>query len=501
YRLVVEGIGCSPAFTIGENMLSEAFKVSMQGMFYQRIGCGEQPSGDFPRARGPLLIPGKEPSDYIVYISNKNMVTGDNPDNRGFYGDDLSGEVAEDAWGGWSDAYDLDRRPVNFQCAFDLLLTYYLNPDAFTDNQLYIPEVNNGIPDIIDEALWEIDWWLRMRDSKDGYLTGLTNIQPPENVNYAGAACGWQGWCVAAGSAFAADCFRLNGNKTLQEKYTKAALEAYRWAMNQDDQMLDTGVSGLRGRDLKMTAAAFLFNLTGESKFEKVVDEESEVKNPSSQVRNPENWEQQYATVGYIFTPRRAKYSKLQANMKTAIINQAKVDYVNKMPESPTHSARWASSWEGMVQTSNEMSLVAVAHKITSDASEKTYFEKGLYSEAEWTLGRNPLGLVQMTGLGDRCITQTFAPGRRDGYPGVTPGWTPYICRDGWGMKDNIHFCDWYTDRNYPDDKTLWPWGENFWNSRYCVPNSETTPQQTFRQKIVLYGYIFGMNKTLARGK
>ena len=86
-----------------------------------------------------------------------------------------------------------------------------------------------------------------------------------------------------------------------------------------------------------------------------------------------------------------------------------------------------------------------------------------MYSEAEWTLGRNPLGLVQMTGLGDRCITQTFAPGRRDGYPGVTPGWTPYMCRDGWMKgKDNIHGCEFYTSRNYPADKEIWPWGEQF---------------------------------------
>ncbi len=102
-----------------------------------------------------------------------------------------------------------------------------------------------------------------------------------------------------------------------------------------------------------------------------------------------------------------------------------------------------------------------------------------------------------MTGLGERGVTQTFAPGRRDGYPGVKPGWTPYMCRDGWNNSDDIHRCAWYTNRNYPADKEIWPWGEHFWNSRYSVPNSEATPQQTFRQKIVLYGYLFGMSKSI----
>jgi endoglucanase len=495
YRLVVEGIGSSPVFPIEENIFEEAFKVSMQGMFYQRMGCSEKPAG-FPHSRRPLFKQGVEPEDFVVYISNREMVTGVNPDNRDWYAEDLSGEIVEESWGGWSDAYDNDQRPGNFICVFDILLTYYLNPEAFTDNQLYIPEVNNGIPDIIDEALWQIDWWLRMRGPGGGYLTGLTNIRPPENVNYAGAACGWQGWCVAAGAAMAADCFRIAGNAGLQKKYTDAALEAYNWALEQTDRMLDTAVSGLRGRDLKMTAAAFLYNLTGESRYEEIIYRESEAKDPASDVRNPGNREQQYASVAYIFSPQKISYPELQESMKKIIIRQAKTDHLGKTEKSPTRAARWTSTWEGMVQTSNEMSLVAIAHKITENPEEKRLFEQGLYFEAEWTLGRNPLGLVQMTGLGERAVTQTFAPGRRDGYPGLTPGWTPYMCRDGWNNSDDIHRCEWYTNRNYPDDKEIWPWGEHFWNSRYSVPNSEATPQQTFRQKIVLYGYIYGMNKT-----
>ena len=495
YRLVIEGIGSSQNFIIDENRFDEAFKVSIQGMFYQRMGCAEKPAGDFPYSRRPLFKQGVEPEDFNVYISKKNMITGRNPDDRNFYSEELTGEIAKATWGGWSDAYDNDQRPVNFICVFDILLTYYLNPQAFSDNQLYIPETANGVPDIIDEALWEIDWWLRMRDSKGGYLTGLTNILPPENVNYAGAPCAWQGWCVAAAAAMAADCFRLAGNRKLQKKYTDAAREAYNWAQNQPGKMLSTDVSGLRGKDLKMTAAAFLYNLTGEKSFETEMMAESEVQNSTSKVRNPGKWEQQFAAIAYLFTPQKVNYPELKENLKKAIINQAKNDYLHTMDESPTKAARWTTKWEGMAQTSNEMSLVAVAHKLTETKTDKAYFEKGMYAEAEWTLGRNPLGLVQMTGLGDRCITQTFAPGRRDGYPNVTPGWTPYMCRDGWTNEDDIHKCEWYTNRNYPEDKEIWPWGEHFWNSRYSVSNSEATPQQTFRQKIVLYGYLYGMNK------
>jgi hypothetical protein len=465
----------------------------MQGMFYQRMGCDEEPAGGFPKARKPLFKQRVEPAEFEVKISNKDMVTGVNPDNRQWYSADLSGQTAEATWGGWSDAYDNDQRPVNFICVFDILLAYYLNPGVFKDDQLYVPETGNGIPDIIDEALWEIDWWLRMRDQEGGYLTGLTNIHPTHEINYAGAACAWQGWCVAAGCAMAADCFRLAKLPDLQKKYTESAIEAFTWADDQSDKMLDVDVSGLRGRDLKMTAAAFLYNLTGDSRYEDVIMEQSVLSDTSAKIRNAGNWEQQYASTAYVLTPQKVNHPTLQTNMIKSFIRQAKVDYVDKMEMSPTKAARWAGSWEGMIQTSNEMSIVAIAHKITDNQTEKEYFEKGLFSEAEWTFGRNPLRLIQMTGLGDRSITQTFAPGRRDGYPGITPGWTPYMCRDGWKNADDIHRCEWYTNRNYPADKEDWPWGEHFWNSRYCVPNSETTPQQTFRQKIVLYSYLFAI--------
>jgi hypothetical protein len=471
----------------------------MQGMFYQRMGCDDHPAGGYPKARRPLFKQGVEPEEFEVKISNKEMVTGTNPDNRKWYSDDLSGQVAKSTWGGWSDAYDNDQRPSNFVCVFDILLTYYLNPTIFADNQLYIPEVDNGIPDIIDEALWEIDWWLRMRDNQGGYLTGLTNILPPQAVNYAGAACAWQGWCVAAACAMTADCFRLADKSVLQKSYADSAVAAFNWAQQQTDKMLDIKVGGLRGRDLKLTAAAYLFNLTGKSEYESIVKEESHVEGPASKVRKMDEAEQQYASLAYILSPQNVKYADLQTNMRGAFINQAKTDYVDKVDQSPTKAARWTGKWEGMMQTSNEMSVVAIAHKLTADPVEKAYLEKGLYAEAEWTLGRNPLGLIQMTGLGERSVTQTFAPGRRDGHPGLTPGWTPYMCRDGWKNGDDIHRCEWYTNRNYPDDKEIWPWGEHFWNSRYCVPNSETTPQQTFRQKIVLYGYLFGLSNQEGR--
>ena len=500
YRLVIEGVGGSAPFVIGDDLFGEAFKVAMQGMFYQRMGCDDQPAGGFPKARRPLYKQGIDPEGFRVEISAKDMVRNKNPDDWKFYGEHTTGEVVPETWGGWADAYDNDQRPGNFVCAFDILLAYYLAPEAHGDSQLYIPEHGNGVPDVIDEALWEIDWWLRMRDEKGGYLTGLCNIVPPRTINYAGAPATWQGWCVAAGAAMAADCFRLAGNEELEQKYLDAALEAFAWAERQDEPMYDVVHDNFSGRDWRVTAAAFLFNLTGDAQWEQIVREEHVVAQDSgADVRGFGKDEQHFAAVAYVLSPHEAGDPQLQQRMREAIARQARAVHLQTMDDSPTLAVRGPMGWEGMMQTSNDVTLLAIAHRLSDDPQEKADYERGLYAEAEWTLGRNPLGLVQMTGLTDRAMENTFAPGRRDGAPGLTPGWTPYLCRDGWMDGVDIIGCDWYTDRIYPADKEAWAQGEHFWNTRYCVPHAEATPQQTFRQKIVLYGYLHALD-TARRG-
>ena len=78
---------------------------------------------------------------------------------------------------------------------------------------------------------------------------------------------------------------------------------------SQSDQMLNIASSELRGKDLKMIAAACLYNLTGEKDFEEVVNAESEVNSSTSKVRNMGKWEQQFATVPYILISTKDKLS------------------------------------------------------------------------------------------------------------------------------------------------------------------------------------------------
>ncbi len=64
--------------------------------------------------------------------------------------------------GGWHDAGDYGRYSVPAAKAVaDLLLAYQAAPALFTDDT-NIPESGNGVPDLIDEARFELEWMLKM---------------------------------------------------------------------------------------------------------------------------------------------------------------------------------------------------------------------------------------------------------------------------------------------------------------------------------------------------
>lgn len=74
-----------------------------------------------------------------------------------------------DVTGGWHDASDyLQYVTTSANAVYQMLFAYIQNPDSFEDH--YEANGNpgaNGIPDILDEAKWGIDWLLKMNPAKD----------------------------------------------------------------------------------------------------------------------------------------------------------------------------------------------------------------------------------------------------------------------------------------------------------------------------------------------
>ena len=81
--------------------------------------------------------------------------------------------TARDLSGGWWDAGDYNKY-VTFarQPMHQLLEAYEENPAIWGDNYK-IPESGNGVPDILDELKWELDWFRKMQNPDGGSLVKM----------------------------------------------------------------------------------------------------------------------------------------------------------------------------------------------------------------------------------------------------------------------------------------------------------------------------------------
>ena len=86
-----------------------------------------------------------------------------------------------DVAGGWYDAGDYGKYVnAGATAVSDLLWAYELFPTQFPDGQLNIPESGNGLPDLLDEVRWELDWMLKMQDAQSGGFYHM--VQPTEDT-------------------------------------------------------------------------------------------------------------------------------------------------------------------------------------------------------------------------------------------------------------------------------------------------------------------------------
>lgn len=506
YRLVVEGVGCSQDFTIGNAVYANPFRVSLRGFYYMRIGQ-DNPTGISPPPRTPLYIPGSSPANTTVYLTTVtpfDPVWNTIPTDQWDRPDDWApyrkpgNPTNPNAWGGHSDAADWDRHLGHVSIVYDMLLPYVLTRGAIADDAAGIRESGNGIPDLIDEARYEVDFWLRLRDGA-GYSHGLTNPNGSNQLFQAGPTA-MAAWANAANAAMLAEAYRIAGQTALMATYRDAAVAAYNFANGLADPQLDVpqdvGYTTVRGRDLKMTAAAYLFNVTGTTAYEDAVNAESVCRTGLAELEN-DTRNQTWATAAYLFTPRTVRFPALQANMRACVIDEARAKEANLTETRP--SRRATDDRPGYFRTSQNVQRTMIAHAVATDPADRELFRKALQLEADWGLGRNPINTIEMgtatTPLSSkRSIQYMYTSGREDGVPGIHPGHTPYLNLDDWFCGMTMGCPSRLYANSFPADfRNTWPIGEAYFNTPWVWAHSEFTPQQTMRGKTALYGYLYAL--------
>ena len=139
-------------FRILNNALVKAF-------YYQRCGCElkEKHAGVY---RHGVCHTGK-----AVLVNDDGKIDSD---------------TVIECSGGWHDAGDYGRYTVAAAAALGhLLYAYEMFPASFND-ELNIPESGNGIPDILNECRYELEWMLKMQRDDGGvyHKTATRNFAP-----------------------------------------------------------------------------------------------------------------------------------------------------------------------------------------------------------------------------------------------------------------------------------------------------------------------------------
>jgi hypothetical protein len=507
YRLVIEGVGCSPEFRISESVYFDPFMVSVKGFYYMRIG--EEVTAMVPAPRQPRFIPGVSPANTVVYITTMQpwhpqwttFGSGDKWDLKDEWAPfRKSGNPTNpNAWGGHSDALDWDRHLGHVSIIYDMLLPYILTQGAINDDNLGIRESGNGIADILDEARNEVDFWLRLRDGA-GYSHGLNNPND-NNVLYQAGNTTMAAWANSANAAMLAECFRISGNTALMNEYRDSAIAAWNHASAQSDQQLNAaqgiGNSTMRGKDFKMTAAAYLYNVTGNVIYEQAMLAENSITSATSLIWDQDNQNQVWALAGYLMSPQTINNTTVYNNMKSSVVYQAKQKEQGLI--SARANRRATDNQSGYFMAAQDVHRTMVAHAVTDNAADRGLFEEALYLEADYGLGRNGMNMIQMTTAstslqGKRSVKGAYTSGRNDGTPGDHPGHTPYMNVEDWFCGMEMGCPSRLYSNNYPANfLTTWPRDESYHNSRYVWAHNEFTPQQTMRGKMALYGYLYGI--------
>lgn len=337
-----------------------------------------------------------------------------------------------DVSGGWYDAGDHGKYVVNGGISVAQLMATYERtltaPDAESaelgDGELRVPERDNGVPDILDEARWEMDFLIKMQvpageplagmvhhKMHDAAWTGLPTkphldpqqreLHPPSTAATLNLA------------ATAAQCARLYApfDQDFADRCLKAAETAWAAAKQHPDVLADpddgTGGGAYSDNDVSdefYWAAAELFTTTGKDTYRQAVLS-SDLHGDADAVFPAGGGISWGSTGGLGVLTLATVPNGLTADQLgevRAVVTTA-ADRYAQQSRAQAYGLPYAPKdqdyvWGSNSQVLNNMIVLATAHDLTG----KAIYQDAVLSGADYLLGRNPLNQSYVTGYGER---------------------------------------------------------------------------------------------------
>jgi len=403
----------SPEFQIDDRVYRNVLKHAVRMYFYQRAG--------FTKAAETA---GTDWAD-----SASHMGPGQDPQTRPWQirrelSKDETSEI-KDLHGGWFDAGDYNKYTSwTARNVIVLLRAYSENPTAFGDDS-DIAESGNGVPDILDEVKWALDWLERMQNADGSLLCvqGLDQASPPsaaKGPSYYGPATTAASLMGAAAFAYAARIYSARSEVDLRAYGNDLAISAKRawdWATANprvlyynNDETKQPGSRGLASGQQEMDdagrlfakfeAAVYLYELTGDVSYKEIVE-----SHYTSIVvgYGPTQWDadRQEALLYYTRLPgisaevKSRILTKFVANV-TRNADQLPMVTNNEDPyRSPIKDYTWGSNQSKLFQAR----LYQLLTMYGDDAATAAKAESAAMGYLHYIHGVNPLGLAYLTNM------------------------------------------------------------------------------------------------------
>lgn len=405
FVLFVPGVGFSHTFDIGPHAYQSLVAGALKAFYYQRASTRLMPqeAGIWARSAGH--------PDTAVLI-HPSAATATRPEFS-----TIRSPL------GWYDAGDYNKYVVNSGISTYTMLALYEHAGEYTSAlSTKIPESGNSLPDVLDEALWNIRWMMSMQDPEDGGVYHkLTNtafdgwVMPafataPRYVvlKSTGAALN-----LAAVTAQAARIFRefesvLPG---FADSCLQTSFAAWRWARanpsvayNQSivnlafDPDISTGEYGDGNfSDERDWAAAELYVTTGQDSF-------LLAGNPVTTVNATVPSWPNVRTLGLYSLAHHRRHltpaadtalviARLRALATSLLAAYQSSEYRVVIGHSASDFV-----WGSNAVAANQAMALLIAYGLTGDAE---YFDAAR-ANLDYLLGRNATGYCFVTGFGDQ---------------------------------------------------------------------------------------------------
>lgn len=394
---------------IANDVYRDVLKTAVRTFFYQRAGQAKSAAN-----AGAGWADG---ASHLGALQDKNCRRYNAPND---------GATEKDLSGGWYDAGDYNKY-TNWTARYvrTLLQAYSENKAAFSDDY-NIPESGNGIPDIVDEAKWGMDWLVRMQNADGSVLSivDLGHASPPSAAteqSLYGTANTSATLSTAMAFAYGSKVFRSLNNPALTayaDNLLMRAENAWNWAnanpgviFNNNDSGSGTQGIGAGNQETddygrlskKVEAAAYLFETTGKPAYRSFVDANyGQIHLMAWNFAFPFEAEQQDALLYY------AKLPNATGNVSQAILNA----YKNAMNSNDNFGAITAENdpyraymkdyvWGSNATKSNQGNMFWNIINFGVDPAKNAAAEQAAARYVHYLHGTNPLNMVYLSNMYD----------------------------------------------------------------------------------------------------